>query len=234
MELPAVNGSFTRAGTRGRRLGSISIVASALAIGMGMANCTEPPIGYIGAGRTTTLPDLVGDSGGSTGLCAPDGVICHTDADCCGSHTCNGYCQDCTGGSCKTAPQGAPLCAPDGIICTLSSDCCDSYCSGNGVCGDLPGNTCAPDSVACFIDELLPGPGGSCCNPCTKGATTPCNTCTPTLGCTGPNFNPTESAPLCVPIGVYCSPGPTPAATPCCAGTCYYNESLESVCALAP
>jgi hypothetical protein len=204
----------------------------AIALGLSLAGgCTVPPDGYQGAGRIQMLPGLVtdattlvpdGSEGGSSlmgALCAPGGVICHKDTDCCmgpctGSASAAGYCS-------ANANSGTGVCAPDGVICEVHSDCCANFCSIQGVCGDLPSNVCIPDGVLC-------GSTQECCSPCSDGGSTPCNRCESKSN--GPACNGYVShatAPLCVPLGVLCTPG---ANANCCAGDCIENESFETVC----
>ena len=211
------------------------ILASAVAIGLMMAHCREPPIGYTGAGRTTTLPDLAGDSGGAAGLCAPDGVICHKDPDCCGDHTCNGYCQNCTGGSCRTPPGGTGLCAPDGIVFTLKQRLLlRQLLLGNGRMRE-PAREHLHSRRRRLLQRLPPpGTRRQLLQPLRKKRPAPCNTFTANLGCTGPELHADGvGTPLRAPrCDVFSRTNPP--ATPCCAGSCFYNEMLESICALPP
>jgi hypothetical protein len=227
----------------------LGVLVAALAVPVAVAGgCTTPPdIGYNQAGRMTTLPGTVtdattlvpdGSEGGPvmmSGLCAPGGVLCHKDSDCCGSNTCSS-------GSC-TGPgkHGTGICIPDTVVCEQSSDCCDKYCSVDGVCGELPANTCAPDGVACLIApaDNFPAPGGTCCTACGspgdggKPVGEPCGTCGPGGFCTVEGY-PNPPSALCIPLGVICNGAPG-APNLCCAGQCFQTTiGPETVCAMAP
>src|SRR5580698_135881 len=96
--------------------GSVMSLVVALVMAEG---CTEPPLGWMGAGRNLELPppaeDASGVNDGETGvatlpgLCASPGVICNSNADCC-----DGDCDPKTG-SCG-GTESPPYCAPNGVV----------------------------------------------------------------------------------------------------------------------
>jgi hypothetical protein len=188
--------------------------------------CTEPPIGWQGAGRAQDLPPPATDASGLMdseaslsglpGLCVPDGVICHQPTDCC-----SGKCSP--AGACLTpkgASAGGPYPAPDGVVCSFSSDCADGYCGASGVCGDTPSPVCAPEGVLCHETS-------QCCNPASEGGSGGVS-CVDTGagGVCGRTIGPT---PFCVPYGVFCTD-----PTDCCVGTCTLNTDMQMVCDVPP
>jgi hypothetical protein len=213
---------------------ALTFLSTALPILMAaFSGCTKPPdIGYQQAGRNTSLPGPVTDAttiGTMSGVCAPAGVKCHKDTDCCMPPCMGGVVAGATGYCSTGANNGTMVCAPDTVVCEESSDCCDGYCAAMGVCGQLPGNACVPDGVFC-------GQSSSCCSPCGDGGTEPCNACFngdngPACNVSKPPYVSGASGPLCVPLGVFC----VPSQHACCApGTCIENESFETICIVPP
>jgi len=198
-----------------RLIGGCAIsVFVALVMGGG---CTEPPLGWPGAGRQQNLPEpandaSLGDSEGGIanlpGSCIPKGVICHVDTDCCDEPCTDSACGGLNGSS-------TPFCATNGVVCEDSSDCCDGYC-GAGVCGNTPSPVCVPEFIMCMTNA-------ECCNTpqikCMNGA------------CCGDLKNCTTDTtpPQCVPYGVTCDN-----SSECCTGQCSLNTSLQLVCDIPP
>ncbi len=204
----------------------VTALVTALLMGGG---CTEPPLGWDGAGRSQDLPPPAaeasalgsdsesGGPAGLPGLCAPQGVFCHFNDDCC-----SGMCSkddECI----PTTITDGPVCAPDGVVCHASTDCCDGYCGG-GVCGMTPSPVCVPEGIICHSSA-------DCCNACMDGGSEPCTTCPNEYGyCCGIEKGCGTGAPaLCVPFGVACE-----TAADCCVGTCTLNSSLQKVCDIPP
>jgi hypothetical protein len=195
--------------------------------------CTEPPLGWDGAGRAQDLPpsapDAMGlvdnDSGPQSlpELCASTGVICHANKDCCSS-ICgsSGACLE----SSSSAPVG-PYCAPPGVVCQTSTDCCkgtdtEGYC-GMNVCGQTPSGICVPTFIRCTVTA-------DCCFP--QSDSMPGQMCVPVKGGSvcGAVVAP-GSGPLCVPYGVLCHED-----SDCCVGKCSENaqDPPQRVCDIPP
>jgi hypothetical protein len=218
---------------------AIAVLILAVAVAGG---CTTPPDnGYNLAGRNQTLPGFAGDgatlgsdgtSGILSGFCAPAGVYCHNDFDCCihpdgGGGACEGFTSTsrgfCSINASPSVVTAHGTCAPDGITCVTHSDCCDDYCS-NGVCGALEMGACVPDGIKCHRTT-------DCCNNCDQDGAKPgaCNNCTAGQ-CTAPNPLTNPTGPLCVPTGIFCSPDHS---QDCCGYPnvqCIENESFQFVC----
>jgi hypothetical protein len=209
--------------------GSVMSLVVALVMAEG---CTEPPLGWMGAGRNLELPppaeDASGVNDGETGvatlpgLCASPGVICNSNADCC-----DGDCDPKTG-SCG-GTESPPYCAPNGVVCVRSTDCChppdlsEGFCGG-GVCGATPPPVCVPEYVYC-TDSM------DCCNNSGSEAGTGGVICGPNHSCCGIQEPCTDKQPpLCVPFGVDCHQD-----SDCCAGfKCSLNMNEETVCDIPP
>jgi hypothetical protein len=196
--------------------------------------CTEPPLGWDGAGRQQDLPPVAPDAQGLVdndsgpqslpALCAPFDVICHENRDCCsGICSSNGVCLE---SSSSTGP-AKPVCAPPGVICQESTDCCmgsgsEGYC-GTNVCGQTPSGICVPTFIRCSSTA-------DCCFPASDG--NPGQVCVPVKGggvCGA--IVPGGTGPLCVPYGVICHKD-----TDCCIGKCSANamDPPQMVCDIPP
>jgi hypothetical protein len=195
--------------------------------------CTEPPLGWDGAGRLQDLPPIAPDATGLVdndsgpqslpALCAPTGVICHFNKDCCsGECSSSGACLE-TG---QTTGPG-PYCGPPGVICQTSTDCCmgsgtEGYC-GMNVCGQTPSGICVPTFIRCTMTS-------DCCFPASDSMPGQLCVMTPKGGVCGGPVAP-GSGPLCVPYGVLCH-----LDSDCCVGKCSENamDPPTKVCDIPP
>ena len=170
-------------------------------------------------------------------LCAPAGVMCRTNHDCCSS-VCQGLGAgvDAGFGSCLAGDGGSPIptggmpyCIPPGVICATSADCCfnplgtkeEGYCGPTG-CGNTPTGSCVPTFIKCTNTS-------DCCFPYVDGGPEASTDSAGTQMCIGGACNGTldGAGPLCVPYGLFCHMD-----SDCCVGKCSENAQSpgERVC----
>jgi hypothetical protein len=231
----------------------LAVLASLLIAIMMSGGCTEPPLGWPYAGRDQPLPPPAGDAGGLVdsdsgpqnlpAFCAPAGVMCRKNHDCCSS-VCNGLSTtgaDAGVGSCLETDGGSPggpYFIPPGVICSQSADCCfdpsfsmEGYCGPQG-CGSTPTGTCVPTFIRCTETK-------DCCFPILDagpegGDSGGISMCLDTGGKMGSACNGAVepgAAPLCVPYGIKCHHD-----SDCCVGKCSYNTQSppDQVCDIPP
>jgi hypothetical protein len=172
--------------------------------------------------------------------CAPTGVACTADEQCC-THACqNGTCvcsavgsQCASGADCCIATTcdtvgGGCACLPPGGACTATSDCCNGTCQGGKCACSALGDVCSADSLCC---SGICGSGACSCNDagaaCTTDATCCSGSCTGgACACAAAGLPCTQPSDCCsgsCPNGTCeCAPGGTACLSDalCCSGSC--------------
>lgn len=171
--------------------------------------------------------------------CAPRGIECLTDADCCegagdcdkDTRTCGGtVCLEggsscvlnaqCCTGICKNGACADEICVEDGFSCDGPEDCCNQACDATGHCNVPP--TCQPIAGACMQDADCCGDLACDLGVCAVPICFPTNSeCIVDADCCSNHCDPTYSVCgfECAPTGSFCSGN-----AECCTGVCDDGE----------